>query len=591
MPLWSLLKYSMRLQQQAQYVMSGSCRPIAAKQGTACDCLYPGCSHHARHEPFAPSFAYKPCHTPVLLKAPHHLMMPSKQLLTLHVALLLCATVAVSGCPRRMGAFMRLLRIEPTEGQLANNPGFVSMLCMAIRNGILTDDVNADFLQTLPGLQQWDTDAVFRLMTCMVRCGRSVAVCWRDKEFRELLFPAVEQLSLEQLSELLQLCVENGRCDNLEPLLMLPAAASLGRELVLDLYAGIRAAYPCNRLTDLSLKGLTALLSTAAAQALPKHTAEQLLAAAVQAGQLHLVVLLLQLPQLQGAAAGFSSKQLLQLLQQACHSQQWEELKLLCSLPDMAEVTPVRGALLLEACYAGPPPMDYQSNQREWLAWREGALCNIIPAVLPAGLCPPEVLQQLLQACSASGYVRLMQQLITYPAAQRLAAAEIAHLLYQCASLGPGDVSQGFDGGRPKLLLALLKLPGAQYLPQEAISRLIAALAASGFARELKVLLLRPAAHRLSAEAICAAAEACISSLAPVDRDEPLRVVLQLPNVAQLSTEQLQGLLSSVVQQQLYWAAEMLLKHPAAPQDGVLAHCIKPYFKVKQLSGRFTLLG
>lgn len=104
--------------------------------------------------------------------------------------------------------------------------------------------------------------------------------------------------------------------------------------------------------------------------------------------------------------------------------------------------------------------------------------------------------------------------------------------------------------------------------------------------RELNDLLMLPAAQGLSAEAICAAAEMCMSSPASY-RDEPLRVLLRLPNFAQLSPEQIQGLLGSVVQQQLYGPAETLLKHPVAPQDGALAHCIHPFFKAQRLSRRF----
>lgn len=513
-----------------------------------------------------------------------------------------------------------LLSITPAAHQLSSHPKFVDILCTAIRAGLFTDSIY-DFLYNTPGVGQWDTAAAFEVMSCLLQCGHDLDTFWIGGQYEQPGLPAVQQLSIQQLADLLRLCVNSGRCDSVAGLCRLPAAATLQPQLVFHLCMGILESYPCRRRTDPAYIGLKALLSTAAAQQLPKGAAAALMTAAVEAAEQQqlplplpgtaIALLRQQLPQLGQSAVGSNnhlqqqSASLLQHMQQAIKSvtqQLWSvtagsefhrrprprlllqlhracrapdgslaAVKQMCNSPAIETIAASEGykaEILFEGIYAVP----MSAIGRCSVAWqRETDLMSIIPAVLPEDQHTPDTLALLLQVCSAAGFTRVMLQLIKSPAAQQLNAADLEPLLLQSMAWESSGTIH-IDDERPQVFLGLLKLPGAQGLSATAVSRLIAALAASSSSGLVEEVLTLPSAEHLKAAVICAGVEACFASdHSKFYTGDCVRTLLRLPGAAALAPEQLQGLVLADMKHPRQWALELLLQHPAtAKVDGVL---------------------
>jgi hypothetical protein len=205
-------------------------------------------------------------------------------------------------------------------------------------------------------------------------------------------------------------------------------------------------------------------------------------------------------------------------------------------------------------------------------AWdKEDTLLHVIPALLPPEQCTPAILAQLLQASSAAGCTRVLLQLIEqYPSAQQLSAAELEPLLLQSMAWESSETIH-VDDERGRVLLALLRLPGAQKVSGDAIRKLVAALAASRSGCSVDEVLELPAARTMSAAAVCDAVEVCLQcSYAHLYMQACFKRLMQIGSDAGLCAEQLHQLLLCALQQQQCWALEELLKRHAAPADGVL---------------------
>lgn len=451
-------------------------------------------------------------------------------------------------------------------------------------------------LHSMPGLRQWDTAAVYKVMHCMLQCGHALDAFW---QYGEPSLPAMLQLTAQQVGALLQVSLDSGCCGSISSLWTLPGAAALQPQLVVSLCRAVITSYPCSRASDVSYVALEELLALAAAQSIDAAAAAQLLSAAQGARQAQMAALLQQqLPQLQDAAAAAAADSsgnvhpLLQQLRKAVRSRQMKVVKQMCQSQDLAHVAAAdRGALLVEALYAVRGHDSSHDSLRE-LAWdKESTLLCVIPGLLPPQDCTAVMFAQLLQACSASGCTRTMLQLIEhYPAADQLSAADLEPLLLQCMAWETSKTIH-VDDERPQVILALLQLPGAQGVSVGAISKLVAAMAASGTGCGVNEVLELPAAGTMSAAAVCDAVEACLNCpYAHLYMQEVVKQLMQIGAGAGLSAEQLRRLLVSAMQQQQqqHWALEDLLKHPAAPVDRVLVGWARECLEVHKRMDRRT---